>query len=146
MLSGLTVRMAHALQLNLEYVPTIPQSEGKLDASLWTDTESRRRVMWACYVLDTWTGSGVDQLTLLHESDIKIQLPCSERNFLFQSPCTTEHLYPSLGHPPILSADMSSLPRDRGGMMSQYIRLIAIWKRVARQADPHRVALEYTCP
>lgn len=42
--------------------------------------------------MDSWIGSGVDQLTLLYKLDVKIQLPCSERNFLQQISCVTETL------------------------------------------------------
>lgn len=80
--------------------------------------------MWACYVLDAWTGSGVDQLTLLREDDIEIQLPCDEPDFLLQRPCVTPKLearYPSLG-----------IPGQHTGLMSCYIRLVSIWKRIVR--------------
>ena len=136
-LSGLTVRMAHALQLNLEYsAGSSEPGESSEAASAWTYAEARRRLMWACYVLDTWTGSGVDQLTLLHEVDIKIQLPCSEKNYIQQIPCVTErldssHVFSHQGSP----ASLSGEPINPGGMMSHYVRLIAIWKRVARYVD-----------
>lgn len=32
--------------------------------------------------MDALVGSGVDQLTLMDERDIKIQLPCNARNFI----------------------------------------------------------------
>ena len=118
MLSGLVTRMAHALQLNLECTP-----DAKTGSSvLWCET--RRRLMWACYVLDAWTGSGVDQLTLIREEDIEIQLPCDEPDFLLQRPCVTPKLearYPSLG-----------MPGQHTGLMSCYIRLVSIWKRIVR--------------
>lgn len=117
MLSGLTTRMAHGLQLNLEY--SVEPGE---DAPSTTYLEARRRVMWACYILDTWTGSGVDQLTLLHENDIKIQLPCNERNFLLQLPSVTERL--GARHKPQRDEDV--------GLATCYVRLISLWKRVAR--------------
>ena len=89
MLSGITARMVQALQINLEFSTDIMCSEltPALDA---TTKESRRRLMWSCFIMDSWVGSGVFQLTLLDESDIKIQLPCNERCFLQQIPCITE--------------------------------------------------------
>lgn len=90
MLSGLAVRMAHALQLNVEFSPDILCAEANESSPPAVEKESRRRLMWACYILDAWTGSGVDQLTLLREADIKIQLPCNERNFRLRIPCVTE--------------------------------------------------------
>ncbi|KAL1902396.1 hypothetical protein Sste5346_001376 [Sporothrix stenoceras] len=122
-MSGLTTRMAHALQLNREYGQP-SGAEGEIDSSRavlsQVEKEARRRLMWACYVIDTWTGSGMDQLTLLREDDLHIQLPCNERDFLFQRSVTTGRL----GDPPGISSDF--------GMMASYIRLVSIWKKVAR--------------
>lgn len=119
-ISGLTTRMAHALQLNLE----CPVNRDGITPST-TYMEVRRRLMWACYILDAWTGSGVDQLTLLHESDIKIQLPCSETNFLRQIPSDTDRL----------ENYRSSLSTSENmGLAACYIRLVFLWKRVARYA------------
>lgn len=75
MMSGLAVRMAHALQVNVEYSTDILCAEKAESSPSVLERECRRRLMWACYILDAWTGSGVDQLTLLRETDIKIQLP-----------------------------------------------------------------------
>lgn len=132
MLSGLIVRMAHALQLNLEYAGNPVKADGSIKTTLWTYQEARRRLMWGCFVLDTWTGSGVDQLTLLHESDFKIRLPCSEANFLVQSPCITERLHETQTRLPSSAETLAGFPVDCGGLMSQYVRLVALWKRVAR--------------
>ena len=131
MLTGITARMAQALQINLEFSADVLCLDTNSSPSA-TAKESRRRLMWACYVLDASVGSGVDQLTLLHESDIKIQLPSDERNFLFQKPCITETLQPShvLNFIP---QDM--IPSDAAGnmgMMAYYLRLVEIRKRVVR--------------
>ena len=148
MLSGLTVRMAHALQLNLEYTPDAANPADTSSASLSTYREARRRLMWACYVLDTWTGSGVDQLTLLHESDIKIQLPCNERSFLLQISCETERLVVDgqARTPGSLDAEAQG-GTAAGGLMAHYVRLIALWKRVARYCRRHlSFTQSLTCP
>ncbi|KAL1866975.1 hypothetical protein VTK73DRAFT_4444 [Phialemonium thermophilum] len=119
MISGFTTRMAHALQLNLEY--SVVSRGGSPPPP--TYTESRRRLMWACYILDVWTGSGVDQLTLLHESDIHIRLPCNERNFLLRIPCETDRLE---------SYQSSPRTTESMGLAACYIRLVSLWKRIAR--------------
>lgn len=87
LLTGLAARMSQALQINLEYDFDVLCSESAMSC---TEKESRRRLMWACYFLDSITASGVKQLQMLDESDIKIQLPCAEDHFLFQRPCITE--------------------------------------------------------
>ncbi|KAM5353832.1 hypothetical protein ACJ41O_000482 [Fusarium nematophilum] len=132
MLSGLAVRMAHALQLNVEFSPDILCAEANETAPPAVEKESRRRLMWACYILDAWTGSGVDQLTLLREADIKIQLPCNERNFRLRIPCVTETL--GVGHvlqflPPAI---VPRRPAANMGIMAYYIRIVTLWKRVVR--------------
>lgn len=132
MLSGLAVRMAHALQANVEHSPDILCADSKPDAPPAVQKESRRRLMWACYILDAWTGSGVDQLTLLREADIKIQLPCNERNFRLRIPCVTETL--AVGH--VLQflqpAIVPRRPAANMGIMAYYIRIVTLWKRVVR--------------
>ncbi|KAL2691215.1 hypothetical protein Neosp_001596 [[Neocosmospora] mangrovei] len=134
MLSGFATRMAHSLQLNLEYSDNSASHDGGSVDLLTSYKESRRRLMWACYVLDAWTGSGVDQLTLLHERDIKIQMPCDERSFLLQMPRVTERLDGSQSSNVQLSTQQR--PTEDMGIMYYYVRLIALWKRVARICMP----------
>ncbi|CAK7228896.1 hypothetical protein SCUCBS95973_007036 [Sporothrix curviconia] len=137
-MSGLTTRMAQALQLNMEYEPRRNDEpggrgrEGRDDDVEATgvvlspvEKEARRRLMWACYVIDTWTGSGMDQLTLMREDDLHIQMPCNERDFLFQRAVVTERLGAAE------EAESASLSTN-SGMMAAYIRVLSIWKRVAR--------------
>lgn len=131
MLSGTTARMAQAMQINLEYSPDILcAEESPLSAGA---RESRRRLMWACYIMDSWVGSGVDQLTLLHQRDMKIQLPCNERNFLQQIPCVTETL--SSGRILRFLPEEMKLKgsTDNMGLVSQFVRVAEIRKHVLRQ-------------
>lgn len=132
MISGLAVRMAQALKINTEYSADLLCNDSDQSAPSVVSRECRRRVMWACYVLDAWTGSGIDQLTLLRENDIKIQLPCNERNFGLRIACVTETL--GVGHvlqflPPAI---VPRRPAANMGIMAYYIRIVALWKRVVR--------------
>jgi Fungal specific transcription factor domain. len=131
MLSGLTTRMTQALQINLEYNTDILCQDTDNGLPV-TAKESRRRLMWSCYIMDALVGSGVDQLTLMDERDIKIQLPCNERNFIQKVPCLTETLYPG-SWLKILPEDLDTktlLPNM--GIMAYFIRHISIRKRVLR--------------
>lgn len=143
MLSGLTTRMTQALQINLEYNTDIlcQDTENGLPV---TAKESRRRLMWSCYIMDALVGSGVDQLTLMDERDIKIQLPCNERNFTQNVPCITETLYPGswLKILPEDSDTKTLLPNM--GIMAYFIRHISIRKRVLRYLKP-RFAIFQIC-
>lgn len=135
MVSGLAVRMAQALKINTEYSPDILCTEATSNGGSHPSVvsrESRRRLMWAVYVLDAWTGSGVEQLTLLRENDIKIQLPCNERNFGLRIPSVTETL--GVGHVlQFLSpAAVPKRPADNMGIMAYYIRIVTLWKRIVK--------------
>lgn len=131
MLSGTAVRMSQALQINLEFSTDILCNENS-SRLLCCARESKRRLMWSCYVLDSWVGSGVDQLTLIDDKNIKIQLPCNERNFLQQIPTITEtmtegqvlNFVPKTLKPTNASSNM--------GIMAQFIRVAGIRKRVLR--------------
>jgi len=94
--------------------------------------ESRRRLMWACYMIDVWAGSGVDHLTILNEKDLKIQLPCNERQFSLQIPCITERLESGEILDFIPAKDRPEKPEDNLGMAAYYVRIVSIWRRVLR--------------
>ncbi|KAJ5151336.1 uncharacterized protein N7482_010588 [Penicillium canariense] len=131
MLSGLITRMTQALQINLEYNTDLLCQNNDFGPSV-TAKECRRRLMWSCYVMDALVGSGVDQLTLVDERDMKIQLPCNERNFTQQIPCLTETLDPGnwLKFVP-QEVDTNAIVPNMG-IMAYFVRHISIRKRVLR--------------
>ncbi|KAF2464245.1 uncharacterized protein BDR25DRAFT_381369, partial [Lindgomyces ingoldianus] len=132
MLTGLITRMSHALQINLEQSTDLFCRESSNPSADVTLKESRRRLMWACYMVDVWAGSGVDQLTLLNEADIKLQLPCNERNFLLQIPCVTECLQAHRVLDFISPQDIPVKPGENMGISAYYIRIVNIWQKVLR--------------
>lgn len=132
LLTGLIIRMAHALQLNLEYSRDILCKEEPHGSNEISAREARRRLMWACYVVDVWAGSGVDQLTILSEKDIKLQLPCNERQFLLQIPCVTECLQPGEVLDFIPKEDLPERPIENMGISAYFVRIVHIWQRVLR--------------
>ena len=130
MLSALVARMTQALQINLEFSADMLNESGNSALSV-TTRESRRRLMWSCYVTDVLCGSGVDQLTLIYEQDLKIQLPCNDWSFLNERPCTTRTLAGSAL--PFLHIDAVPANIDeRMGMMAYFIQHIAIRRRVLK--------------
>ena len=130
MLCGVMSRMSQALQINLEYSSDV-LCENPSSGPSATVRESRRRLMWSCWTADALVGSGVDSLTILDERDIKIQLPCNDRNFIHQIPCITETL--EAGQ--VLSF-VDSLPhKDFSGNMgitAQFLRHIKTRRKVLR--------------
>lgn len=131
MLTGLAVRMAQALQINIEKTANVLSrgDEGQLS---WSCREARRRLMWSIYIMDTWVGSGVDELTLVDERDIKIQLPCTEHNFTLQIPCIVETIRPGEYLPFISAQDREKEPIDSLDIPAQFIRLLSLRRKVLR--------------
>lgn len=131
MLTGVITRMAQALQLNLEYSSDLFHDEPNNGPTICSK-EARRRLMWSCYISDTLIGSGVDQLTLFNEGDIKIQLPTNERNFVLQIACATEMLDDGVFLPFVTLDQIPPRVIDNMGIVALYIRLIALRKQVLR--------------
>ncbi|KAJ5108491.1 hypothetical protein N7456_005166 [Penicillium angulare] len=129
MLSGITARISQALQLALEFSADVLCT--KPDSSAISN-EVRRRLMWSCYLLDSWVGSGVNQLTLLEDRDLKIQLPCHSHNFSLGVACVTEILDESevLSFLPTEQIPQGSC--QNMGIEAYFIRLVSIRKRVLR--------------
>jgi hypothetical protein len=132
LLTGLVIRMAHALQLNNEVSADIMCKEEGGSPNEASVRESRRRLMWACYMIDVWAGSGVDHLTMLSEKDLKIQLPCNERQFSLQIPVVTERLKEGDIIDFIPAEDVPEKPKENLGMAAYYVRIVSIWRRVLR--------------
>jgi hypothetical protein len=131
MFSGVGIRMAQALQINLESSIDVLCQYGKHGLSP-SSRESRRRLMWAIYVMDAWVGSGVDELTLVRECDVKIQLPCDERNFSFEVPCAVETLEPGSYLPFVSTEARAKSPAHSLDLIAHFVRLVAIRKQVLR--------------
>ncbi|KAJ5947725.1 hypothetical protein N7466_000740 [Penicillium verhagenii] len=129
MLSGMTARMSQALQLNLEKSADV-LSQHSVSSAITNET--RRRLMWSCYLLDSWVGSGVNQLTLLEDRDLKIQLPCHSQNFSLGIICLTETLDEGeiLSFVPREQVPLS--PCQNMGIEAYFIRLVSIRKKVLR--------------
>lgn len=143
---GQASRMAYALQLHKELdhdplglaqaeraaasgkpVPQIPELS-------FTDREIRRRVMWSCYLMDTFNSSGTDRPSFLHEEYMSIQLPIKESQFQMELPGRTEDLE---GHVPLPSGqasadDAQAEAKENMGVAAYVVRAVVIWKRVVR--------------
>ncbi|KAM5341307.1 hypothetical protein ACJ41O_014338 [Fusarium nematophilum] len=127
-LSALMARMTQALQINIEY-SSDPLDQSTDAAVSVTARESRRRLMWSCYVTDVLCSNGVEQLTLIFEKDVKIQLPCSNWNFLHQRPCITRTLNGS----PLDFVPQDKIPADidsNMGILAYLIQHLEIRRRV----------------
>ncbi|CAM1507897.1 Fc.00g047450.m01.CDS01 [Cosmosporella sp. VM-42] len=81
MLLGIASRFATALRLNHE-CPNL----------CFLAQESRRRLMWALYCVDSGISGGYRDFSLWNSDRIYVGLPCNERNFEFDLPQPTERL------------------------------------------------------
>lgn len=99
MLIGIASRFAAALRLNYES-PNI----------CFLAQESRRRLMWALYCIDSGISGGHRDFSLWRAERIFVGLPCNERNFEFDLPQDTEKLIPEPNQPQSAQAeDIGSL-------------------------------------
>ncbi|KAJ9160729.1 Sterol uptake control protein 2 [Coniochaeta hoffmannii] len=110
MLHATASRFAAALRLNHEN-----------PAICFLAQESRRRLMWSLYMLDTGISSGQVDFALwpTPENQIHVQLPCNERNFEFDLPEPTEPLKPPDPGPDGL---VRTLP-DVVGFLALHVRI-----------------------
>ena len=130
MLTGLGIRMAQALQINLESsADVLCTDKSGLSPS---SREARRRLMWSVYIMDAWVGSGVDELTLIGEGDMKIQLPCNERSFDFQTPSIVEALEPNTYLPFISAEARMKGPIESLDLHAHFVRLVSLRRKVLR--------------
>lgn len=132
MLSALTARMTQALQINLEYSQDVLCEDSDSSPSV-TVRECRRRVMWSCYITDALCGSGVDQLTLIKDEDVKIQLPCNEMTFLSGESHITPGLKNQRWSPsPLIPGQSTHVDESKIGIAAYFIRHIEVRKRVLK--------------
>ncbi|UKZ56627.1 hypothetical protein TrVGV298_010466 [Trichoderma virens] len=142
-LGGQAIRMAFALHLHkdLEYDP---QSRNKKVKLSFIDREIRRRVMWACFMMDRFNSSGTDRPVFIKEETMKIPLPVAEKYFQFDMPARTEFLDGSVPECSVPEQDQVDNPRDNMGASAYTIRCVSIWGRIVtylnqggREQDPY---------
>jgi hypothetical protein len=89
---GVAVRYAQVLglqyQLDLDDQPNSRTSALALETfsapqEEFVEQETRRRTFWSCYIMDRYMSSGKYRPQMLNVRDVRLQLPSSERSFLF---------------------------------------------------------------
>ncbi|KAI8942761.1 hypothetical protein NX059_000805 [Plenodomus lindquistii] len=96
MLLAVAVRSAYALKLNHEAarLPFLAQ-------------ESRRRLMWSLFLLDSTLSGGIREFSVCPIETIYVRLPCLERNFELDIVQETEPLRPAMDE--IVTSNSGSL-------------------------------------
>ncbi|OTA81399.1 hypothetical protein M434DRAFT_211175 [Hypoxylon sp. CO27-5] len=88
MLSGCCYRMSRLLRLDIEPHRTYPTTS-PTDITI---QESQRRLLWSCYLLDSFIGSGVDSNLCWVDHAPAIPLPCKDSDFTNQLWITPTYL------------------------------------------------------
>ncbi|ERS95110.1 hypothetical protein HMPREF1624_08602 [Sporothrix schenckii ATCC 58251] len=153
-LSGLAVRLAHGLQLNLEIAQTAPsqgQSQSQSRSGMperipVTVREARRRLIWSCFVMESLIENGRRPLASLDAGAIEVRLPCNEQAFqlgletdmptLRSSLAAQEKPSPSPAAPTPTPAPAASVVESRLGISTFLVQLAAM----------RRAILDYTMP
>ncbi|KAJ3039627.1 hypothetical protein HDV00_012085, partial [Rhizophlyctis rosea] len=76
MYSGMAIRMAQELKLNVE--PEFEEAYATTNRLSWLEREMRRRLWWCCFVLDRYAGAAADRSMIINEKDCKVYLPSNE--------------------------------------------------------------------
>ncbi|KAI9664146.1 MAG: hypothetical protein M1829_006013 [Trizodia sp. TS-e1964] len=142
-LGGMAVRMAFALQLHRELDHDPVGRKGHTELSP-TDREIRRRVMWACFLMDRFTSSGSERPPCANEHSIKIQLPIKEDYFTMEISGPTESLSADFRSAVSSNIGQLSNAKENMGIAAYMVRIIALWGRVieyfnlgGKDRDPH---------
>lgn len=130
MISGQIARHLQILQLNIE-LDSDPLCQKSRVSS--TTKETRRRLVWACYILDAFIECGIDQLRLILSEDIYVQLPCSEDLFVRSTPCLTEILSPGKLLPSVTPTPKTITEASNNlDMRGFYIRALTTRSRILK--------------
>ncbi|GAO16949.1 hypothetical protein UVI_02054820 [Ustilaginoidea virens] len=85
--------------------------------------ESRRRLMWSLYCIDTGISAGYRDFALWRVDRIFVSLPCNERNFEFDLPQPAEMLDPDRNSPEALH------PEDVGSL-ALHVRILHLRQKI----------------
>ncbi|KAE9371251.1 hypothetical protein N431DRAFT_341817, partial [Stipitochalara longipes BDJ] len=92
------------------------------------DKEVRRRTLWSCFIMDRMLAAGKYRPTMMAVNNLRVQLPCSDDQFLFVHNVQTGFLN-SDWLKPMSAEQISSINDD--GVLSRYIRLVEIFGRLS---------------
>jgi len=82
-------------------VSNFRESGGKLndDSDAFIEQEIWRRTFWGCLILDRYLSNGKYRPSMLRANDVRLQLPASERAFLFGDKVRTDRLTEDIDDP-----------------------------------------------
>ena len=120
---GIAMRLAQSMGLAYEDDgdrPSAFRKNGHNVREIAIEKETRRRTLWSCFIMDRMLSAGKYRPTMISVKQLKVQLPCSDDQFLFVRDVTTGFL-----DTPLQSDDNA----NDDGVLSWYIRLVEIFGR-----------------
>ncbi|PBP28146.1 hypothetical protein BUE80_DR000894 [Diplocarpon rosae] len=136
---GLAIRLAYPMGLAYEDDPDHPPSAvaktGARKSSNQTpspredatEKEVRRRTFWSCFIMDRMLAAGKNRPKMMSVDKLRVQLPCSDDQFLFVRNVQTGFLdsdWLDCGPSPVESV-------NDDGVLSRYVRLVDIFGRLS---------------
>jgi len=123
-ISAVAVRLAHALQLNVEVSADRGKDKPRIPTTVM---ETRRRLLWSCVIMESMIDAGHSPLSGLDLASIDVRLPCDERSYQLGLETTTERLNPSQK-----DNQTFSFPRSRPAPPDQGLSAFAVQLAVLR--------------
>ncbi len=144
--------LSSALCAEAEHLGVNPSRRGSRekipDRGQWfVEQEVRRRTFWSCFILDRYLSSGKYRPQMVEVKDLRVQLPSSDRAFLFGEHVRTTLLAQAGGvaTAKVESEDQGSRSaaeeeQEKGrweigvdeGIQSRVVRIIEIWGKIAK--------------
>lgn len=136
---GIAIRLAQSMALAYEDDPhshtIIPKALNSLGPKLQlppredaTEKEVRRRTLWSCFIMDRMLSAGKFRPNMISVETLRVQLPCSDDQFLFVHNVQTGFLNSDWLEGVSIQPD--SVHDD--GVLSRYIRLVEIFGRFSQ--------------
>lgn len=134
---GLAIRLAFSMGLAFEDDPdsikgTRQASAGRHASAQREDRiekEVRRRTFWSCFIMDRMLAAGKFRPTMISPDKLRVQLPCSDDQFLFVHDVRTGFLTTDWMDDTTAQQLRSTVSDD--GVLSRYIRLVEIFGRLS---------------
>lgn len=122
---GIAMRLAQSMGLayeddddNRTFKPSPFRKNGANVRENAIEKEVRRRTLWSCFIMDRMLSAGKYRPTMISVKQLKVQLPCSDDQFLFVRDVATGFLDKPAGE-----------HVNDDGVLSWYIRLVEIFGR-----------------
>lgn len=132
---GIAIRLAFSMGLTFEDDPDEgPRQEFPALTDLqrrdrMTDREVRRRTFWGCFIMDRMLAAGKCRPTMITPDKLRVQLPCSDDEFLFVTDVKTGFLSSDWLDDTSMNSISTNNTDDR--VLGRYIRLVEIFGRLS---------------